>query len=175
MEHANLTFKEQMEAQFGSDKALGVTFRLDGKDGPGDVVSLEVFQKMLDDLGDDCPGAESLLPHGGSACCCTDYATHIYLALPGRVQIFGFANEDNPMSRVARERIHPGGHDFAVVDSRYLVDPWPRLVPGVLDQMTFDFQDPADAALLLDVYGPRHCWKHMTVAEEFAEAARVPA
>lgn len=118
--------------------------------------------------GDDLPAAASLLPHGGSAICCTDYAVHIFLKLPGRVQIVGFANEDNPTSRCAREEFHCGGHDFALVDDRFIVDPWPRLVPMVMEQAVFDLNDPVDAELVLDVYGPRECWGHLKLAEDEA-------
>lgn len=159
-------FVAEMEVRFGSDEALGVQFRLDS----GETLSLAQYDSLTEGMrAEDIPGAESLLPDGGSAVCCTDYASYIFNQLPGRVRIYGFANEDNPTSRVAREEIHPGGHDFAVVDERYIVDPWPRLVPGVLDQMVFDLTDPKDQALALDVYGPRTCWTHMALAEEFAK------
>lgn len=155
----------QMEALFGSDQALGVWFQCeDGR---------KLSAADYDALG-DAPDASSHLPHGGSACCCTDYAMHIYLALPGRVRIVGFANEDNPTSRVARELIHPGGHDFALVDERFIVDPWPRLVPSVFPQMVFDLTDEADAALVLDIYGPQQCWRHMHQSE-FAALETLPA
>ena len=151
----------QMEALFFSVQALGVYFKLED----GRTLSAADY----DALG-NAPDASSHLPHGGSACCCTDYAAHIFLTLPGRVRIVGFANEDNPSSRVARELIHPGGHDYALVDERFIVDPWPRLVPGVFDQMVFDLANEADAALVLDIYGPQQCWRHMVEAEAAALA-----
>lgn len=166
MTNDTAAFKAQMEAQFGSDEALGVTFVLDS--GPEQALTVSEFEAMYKSLGDKMPGSQSLLPHGGSACCCTDYAVHIYLALPGRVQIFGFANEDNPTSRCAREQFHPGGHDFAVVDNRFIVDPWPRLVPCVMQEMVFDMEDPVEGAMALDVYGPRSCWQHMAGSEKYA-------
>lgn len=160
------SFVADMESRFGSEKVLGVRFMLDS----GEIISLEEYEALFKKLGrHDAPCAESLLPDGGSAVCCTDYASYIYKQLPGRVEIHGFANEDNPTSRVAREQIHPGGHDFAVVDGRYIVDPWPRLVPMVFEQLVFDLQDEVDAATVADVYGPRTCWERMTVAEEFAQ------
>ena len=162
-------FVAEMERRFGSDEALGVRFRLDS----GEMLSLAQYNLLTEGMpAEDIPGAESLLPDGGSAVCCTDYAGYIFSQLPGRVKIYGFANEDNPTSRVAREEIHPGGHDFAVVDDRYIVDPWPRLVPAVLEQMVFDLTNPQDQALALDVYGPRDCWSHMALAEEFVRKHR---
>lgn len=169
-------FVDTMERMFGSEEALGVYFLTDGDgDGDGsDAVRLTPAEldEMYKRMGDDMPGTSSYLPHGGSACCCTDYAIHIHKALPGRVQIFGFSNKDNPTSRVARKKIHPGGHDFALVDGRYIVDPWPRLVRRVIQQMVFDLDqesEDGDAALAHDIYGPRACWVHMRETE--AEAA----
>lgn len=160
-----LAFTAEMEARFGSDEALGVWFEAD--DGS------RYTPAELDAWNKQNPSGElletiSYLPGGGSACCCTDYAAHIFRALPGRVKIYGFANEENPTSRVARELIHPGGHDFAVVDDRFVVDPWLRLVSGVLEQLVFDMQGEQDAALVADLYGPQHCWTHMLAAEEYA-------
>ena len=152
-----MSFHDEMERLFGSDEALGVCFE---NEDTGDKLTPAEVDAMHQQLGDDMPGMISLLPHGGSACCCTDYAIHIFRALPGRVEIFGFANSDNPTSRVAREEMHPGGHDFAVVDDRYIVDPWPRLVQGGFSQMVFDLKG-ADAALALDIYGPAACWRRM--------------
>lgn len=166
MTHEVQAFKAEMDTRFGNDEALGVYFEFD--DG-SQTITLSEFHAINAVLGMDMPGTISFLPHGGSGLCCTDYAVHIYMALQGRVQIFGFANEDNPKSRVAREEIHVSGHDFAVVDGRFLVDPWPRLVPMVFEEMVFDLQDPADAKFVLDVYGPRECWTHMLDTQAYAE------
>lgn len=157
-------FLEDMERLFGSDAALGVYFE---RDDDGSKLTAAEYSELFARLGTDAPDASSYLPHGGSGTCCTDYAAHIFMALPGRVKIHGFANEDNPSSRVAREEIHPGGHDFAVVDGRFIVDPWPRLVPAAFDQMVFDLGDSADAALALDIYGPQTCWTHMLSMEQY--------
>jgi hypothetical protein len=157
-EHALLA---ELEERFGSDAALGVTFHLDD----GRVLPATEFDALEDAADLD---AESQFPDGSSATCCTDFAVQIFRGMPGRVQIFGFANTNNPSSRVARELIHPGGHDFAVLDDRFIVDPWIRLVPMVMTKMVFDLNDPEDAALALDIYGPRQAWERMSVAEKFA-------
>lgn len=159
-------FVSEMERRYGTEEALGVIFELE--DERATRISLAEMNALYERLGVNAPGAISLLPHGGSACCCTDYAVHIYLTLEADVKIFGFANKDNPTSRVAREEIHPGGHDFAVVNDRYIVDPWPRFVPGVFEQMVFDMYDEEEAALVEDIYGPSECWKRMHDTERYA-------
>lgn len=162
-------FHEEMERRFGTDKALGVVAVL--WDGSGKEASITVPIDDADKLPQhirDTFDCQSEFPDGTSAICCTNYAIQIFKAMPGRVRIFGFANEDNPTSRVAREELHPGGHDFAVVDDRYIVDPWLRLVLGEKGPIVFDMHDEVQAAIALDNYGPRSCWRAMVEAETFA-------
>jgi hypothetical protein len=162
-------FVSKMERLFGSDEALGVYFEVE--DG-GPPISVAEQKLIYNKLGNHTPGLISYLRTGGSAVCCTDYAIQIFLELPGRVRIHGFSNEENPTSRVAREQMHPGGHDFAVVDGRYIVDPWPRLVHGGFTQMVFDLDDEKE--LVDDIYGPCDCWTLMLESEKHAvEMARM--
>lgn len=162
-------FHEEMEQRFGSDEALGVVFVLYTADSDADSITVPAAD--YDSLPEEVRNTyecESQFPDGTSAVCCTYYASQILKGMPGRVKIFGFANENNPTSRVAREEWHPGGHDFAVVDDRYIVDPWPRLVLGHDGPMVYDLQEPDEALSALDIFGPRSCWTHMVGAEEFA-------
>lgn len=155
--------KNELDEMFGTDEALGVVFLVDGCDEP---VSPEALDKMFAGLQkSEMPECRSVFRDGLDAICCTNYAIQVAKALPGRTQIVGFANEDNPTSRVAREEIHPGGHDFAIVDGRYIVDPWIKLVAAESEQVVFDLCDPGDAAIALDIYGPRACWESMSGAE----------
>lgn len=164
-------FHEEMERRFGTDKALGVVAAFWDGTGKSDPITVPIDdvdtlpQHIRDTF--DC---QSEFPDGTSAICCTNYAAQIFKAMPGRVRIFGFANEDNPTSRVAREELHPGGHDFAVVDDRYIVDPWIRLVLGEEGPIVFDMTDEVEGAIALDTYGPRSCWRAMTEAEAYAQS-----
>jgi hypothetical protein len=155
-------FKKLMETTFGTDEAMGVFFTFEDSD---EHITLQQHQTLWNIMGDSMPGMISRLPLGGSAVCCTDYAIEIFHRLPGRVQIFGFACEDNPTSKFALEDLAQG-HDFAVVDGRYIVDPWPRLVPMCFNQMIFDLQDPQT----FEYYGPKECWRRMTLCEETQHA-----
>lgn len=146
---------------FGTDAACGLSFVEDIAEGePRSWTAVE-----YDALPDPKPDAYSELPNGGSGVCCTDYARLVAQRLPGRVEIYGFHNEDNPTSRVAREEIHSGGHDFAVVDSRWLVDPWLVLVASEGEQLVFDLLDPTDNTLIGDIYGPLECWSTHPIEE----------
>lgn len=158
-------FSEIMERYFGTEEAFGMYFQLETE---GPHISLIEHAEMIARLGDSMPATVSYLRNGGSATCCTNYAELIYKAGSMETQIFGFANANNPTSRIARDEIHPAGHDFAIVRKRFIVDPWPRLVPQAFDQMVFDLEDPIDAAFVLDVYGPRECWTRNFKAEHSA-------
>lgn len=158
------SLKDVLSTQFGSDKAFGLWFETD----EGERFSLEAYEEMAHKLGDSF-SATSYLADGGSGTVCTDYAVFIYKALLGRVRIFGFANEENPDCQIVLDQMHPGGHDFAVVDDRYLVDPWCLLVVGEDWQVVYDMHQPDDAALVVLRYGPQQCWTRMQAAEVFAD------
>lgn len=159
------TLLAELEQRFGSDAALGVYFEFDDTHNR---LTMAECDEMYKRLGDAMPGGQSFFPDGSSAVECTNYAVQVFRAYPGRVRIVGFANEDNPTSKVAREEIHPGGHDFALLDERYLVDPWIRLVACEAQQIVYDLTDPVDAAVVLDTYGPQACWEHMVAAQDWA-------
>lgn len=90
---------------------------------------------------------------------CTHYARAVAAALPGRVRLYGFYEQDNP---TARTGLAVGGHDFAVVDDRFIVDPWIRLVEGMAELICFDLHDPGDAATTADLFGDRSPWEEAT-------------
>jgi inorganic pyrophosphatase len=114
------------------------------------------------DPGDDNSGS-SFRDNPYSGVTCTGYACSILHKLgKGRVKVFGFSETDNPKSRIVEK--DNTGHDFAVVDGRYIVDPWLTefsLASGT-DQGVFDMQDPKDAAEVQKIYGDRANWKDMT-------------
>lgn len=155
-----------VEQRFGSDSAIGVSIQLDET---GETLTTAEYDARFAHLPcRDQPSGSSLLPHGGSATCCTEYARHIKLILEPEgfnVEIVGFANEDNPTSLCSIHEYHPGGHDFAIVDGRFLIDPWVRLVASVEDQIFFDLNDARDLSKALLIYGPRACWKPLQVVE----------
>ncbi len=124
--------KEILEAQFGNDDNYDIRFE--------------------ENYG-------SLFPDGTSAVFCTNYAIQVQRLLPDHhVIVVGFSNEDNPDCDAAKEN-WGDGHDFAIVDDRYLVDPWARLVEAVRDQIVYDLEDADDLLLVEKIYGPRKNWK----------------
>lgn len=146
--------KEILTTMFGSDEALGITYRLDD----GSVLSPKAMRAMLQEVGaKKMPNTESQLPGGDSAVVCTAYAAYIAETLPGRVQLRGFDCADNPEAKFSRQGLAEG-HDFAIVDGRFLVDPWMKLVVGDDVPVVLDLYDQIDVAQALAFYGPVDKW-----------------
>jgi phospholipid N-methyltransferase len=139
---ATSTEVSKLEEQFGSDEALGVIFPPEEEDRP------------------------SHFADGRDAVICTNCAIQVVRKLGKRAQIWGFSETDNPTARVVREA--ETGHDFAVVDDRYIVDPWIKLVASLLPRAVYDMQDQADAKLVAEWYGPREKWGRLEEAEQMA-------
>jgi hypothetical protein len=85
---------------------------------------------------------------------CTGYAIELWHMYGSRVQIFGFSNDDNPTSKIASDF---GGHDFAVFDERYIVDPWLTAIAREGRRQVFDLQ--TDLEIVTRLYGDRSAWK----------------
>ena len=96
----------------------------------------------------------SLLPNGGRAAVCTDCARFIGRKEPGTT-IVGYSHEDNPSD--ASELAF--GHDFAIVDDRYIVDPWVVETAGVSSRAVFDLENPLDANEIRRLYGDPRKWE----------------
>lgn len=158
---------DTVESLFGSDDSIGIRMCLTQCCGDEEIISSAEYSKRYGHLSrNDQPDAHSIMPDDSSATCCTNYANHVRSVLEAmsyEVEVVGFANEDNPSSLCAKEEFHPGGHDFAIVNQRYLVDPWVRLVACVEDQIFYDLSDKVDAGKALEIYGPRHCWLPLSI------------
>lgn len=59
------------------------------------------------------------------------------------------------------------GHDFAVVDNRYIVDGWVMHVPGLHKSAVLDLRDPTEQPLIKELYGDPSTWKR----DEFGHEA----
>lgn len=85
---------------------------------------------------------------------CMGFALEIQKKLgASRVKIYGFYHKDNP---TAKSSEIAGGHDFAMVDDRFIVDPWLTDVMGA-SQGVFDVQ--TDQMEITRLYGNRNKWE----------------
>ena len=84
---------------------------------------------------------------------CTHAALAAAQAFGG--QVWGYLCEDNPQALAGRAE---GGHDFALVGERYLVDVW-RLEFEDATRAVYDLV--ADATEVERIYGPRDRWERV--------------
>jgi hypothetical protein len=122
--------KMELEQKYGSDEALGVTY--------------------------DEEQGMSVLPSGEGATTCTNCAWEI-VKREGRGRIVGYADGSNPAAKATGD--FPGsGHDFAILDDRYIVDPWVVETSGMSKRAVFDLTDPGDQAEIARLYGDPKTW-----------------
>jgi GH24 family phage-related lysozyme (muramidase) len=96
----------------------------------------------------------SVLPNGEAAVNCTNCARRIIALNGGQGEIYGW-EEDNPAKRIVSSE---DGHDFAVIDGRYLVDPWAKNVEAGTTRAVFDLDSPVDRTEVLRLYGDPEAW-----------------
>lgn len=144
-------FKDHLIERFKDDEAIGVK-EVDYSTG----LSQEEYEE--DGLFDDYEGV-SVLPDGTQMATCTNCANFVVEAL-GEGDVYGFFTSDNP-SVTDYEILGSGGHDFAVIRNRYIVDLWVRHFVGTSKKHVFDLHDPADRNEIKALYGDLNCWsKH---------------
>lgn len=94
-------------------------------------------------------------PDGNPWAICTSWAVYVRRIEGERARLFGFDSDENPASEIAQRC---GGHDFAVVDGRFIVDGWVANVEGMSKQAVFDLCDPADIGDVHKLYGDPGIW-----------------
>lgn len=146
----------EMEQLFGSDDAIGMRVIVDERHPVLTMSEFEAFKQQNPGFAGDWRVA---MPDGSSSVVCTNYAKHIKATLKQRnVEIVGFMCSDNQDCTFTRMDLAEG-HDFALVDGRYLVDPWMRLVCGYDNiPMVYDLTNQAEAQQAHHMYGARDRW-----------------
>lgn len=127
---------------------------------------VEANFNVKDSDGHEC----ACFPDGTAWAICTNWAHYVRRIEGDRAHIYGFFGEDNPEAEINRVA---DGHDFALVDGRYLVDGWVRHVEGVADRAVFDLEDADDAEAVKRIYGDRNLWERGEANE--ASIDREPA
>jgi len=75
--------------------------------------------------------------------------------------------EDNPLATAGEAE---GGHDFALIAGRFIVDPWLYHYYG--DAPVLDLEVPTERTEALDRYGPEENWKRVP---HWPHRAKTPA
>ena len=121
--------RRRLEERFSSSAAMGETLGSDG---------------------------EGVFPDGSPVAVCTSWARAVERTLGSdRCRVVGFLSDAVPSSRIARDH---GGHDFAVVDGRWIVDGWACDVEGYLDGPVLDLEEPDEARRAVELFGAPDEW-----------------
>lgn len=92
----------------------------------------------------------------GSACAiCTASANRIAQRFGGVV--LGYQSASNPAASIGLPAID--GHDFALIDDRWLVDYWAWHVAGIAAQPILNLSNAADRTAACVHYGPANVWE----------------
>lgn len=113
------------------------------------------YARLLRDIAFTDAGREGGRFHPEALGTCTVTATAIARELRGAV--YGYHSDDNPTAELGQLE---GGHDFAFIDDRFIVDWWATVYPacepahpGILD-----LHNPRHAAWAARWYGPSERW-----------------
>lgn len=85
---------------------------------------------------------------------CTNCA-HRVIEIVGRREVRGYSSHENPGTEAASGQ---GGHDFAVIDNRLLIDVWLCFFAGLSNRAVFDLSSEQDSADIKRLYGNRKLW-----------------
>lgn len=123
---------------------------------------------------DDIPeniDVQAVFPDGTPWAFCSNWAIDLQRRLGSeRVALFGFWAGDNPLSEVSKIA---DGHDFAIVDARYIVDGWLVNVEQLHKTGVFDLEDDNDLGMIFKFYGNPLTWEGRNV-DENSPAGVVP-
>lgn len=128
------------------------------------------FNIQNDEDGD----GPATFPDGGQWFICTDWACYVRRMLGNRAKIYGFENVDDESEHGEGVTSAPGladfdGHDFAVVDDRYIVDGWLKNIEGFRKKAVIDMHDPANAEVIKTFYGNPAHWKRGHAIEKMID------
>ena len=91
------------------------------------------------------------------------YVTSAVKMLEGdSIKIFGFSTSENPEATYFMEEYGgecDEGHHFAVMNGRYIIDPW---VYDNFDRSVFDLQNQKDKDIIRYIYGDKNKWTDIT-------------
>lgn len=110
--------------------------------------------EILPEDDDETDGYCSMPGNAGYAVVCTASALFLQKIVGGKVM--GYSMENNPGTSLEHLA---DGHDFLLVDNRYIVDFWVKKVEGVTDRAVLDLQRSSDKKIAREMYGLKSNWE----------------
>jgi hypothetical protein len=93
---------------------------------------------------------------------CTYVASAVKMLEGDKIKIYGFSTSENPDAKYFVEENGDDsdeGHHFAVMNNRYIIDPW---VFDNFNRSVFDLQNKNDEEMVRYLYGDRNKWTDIT-------------
>lgn len=145
--------KERLISMFESEEVIGVLY--------GDPYDSDTWRRLdvTEPSGED---DIAILPDGTEMGRCTNCADFVVTRL-GEGVVVGFSVDSSDCSKGNKDcrdkTINTaGGHDFAVIGGRYIVDIWTSLYAGAHDKVVLDLLDPEDIEEAALTYGNPETW-----------------
>lgn len=91
---------------------------------------------------------------GGACGICTHSAIQVGRAFSGVV--LGYLAENNPVAELGEG--YSQGHDFAIIDDRWLVDYWAWRTTDLLEHPVLDLETDSDLTIASRLYGKHTHW-----------------
>lgn len=121
------------------------------------VEDITTFFDTLDaDTVQSSPDGECTFSDGEALFICTHSARRVAAYFGGRV--VGFRTEANANAEIAWGN---GGHDFAIVGDRFVVDYWAVRITGLHRRGVFDLNSADDRLEIARLYGPAEDWQNV--------------
>lgn len=109
---------------------------------------------------------EESIEKDGTSLICTFVASAVKMLEGDNVKIYGFNSEENPESEYFFD--DEEGHNFAVMNNRYIIDPWiynnyeNYEIEKTFDRSVFDLQNKNDEKIIRYLYGDENNWVDIT-------------
>lgn len=91
---------------------------------------------------------------GSAAALCTSSALLVAKQFGGVV--LGYYSTDNTTATIGLPELE--GHDFALIDNRWLIDYWAWHVTRTIASPSLDLTDPEELSIVQQLYGPENRW-----------------
>jgi hypothetical protein len=118
--------------------------------------SEEVIGITYEDINNDGDERAMLPGDFGEMGNCTNCAKYV-ISKMGKGKVFGFLKEDNPSS-THRAIENAGGHDFVVLDQRYIIDIWISYFTCEEPAFIYDLESGNDYLKIVEIFGDPTQW-----------------
>lgn len=109
---------------------------------------------------------ENAIEKDGSSFICSYVASAVKNLVPN-VKIYGFSADENPTSEYFKDD-GDDGHHFAVLNNRYIIDPWiynnyeDYKSKKTFNRSVFDLKNKNDNNIIQYIYGDKNNWIDIT-------------